>query len=195
MKGIKSISFLLAAFVLLTLSGCSLLNQAKSFDRFVHSKFTLEEASFQKVGGVAVNNGNKPNFAEIMQITGKLLEKKLSAQVLLTIRVENTSDATAAVNGMDWIMVKDTNEIAHGQLTEPVVVKAKQSTTFQVNAIFNASKVLNLTNIQQVVEFFQHPNDTRILNEMGITFKVKPWYKLGGKTHKFPGFVPIKPAS
>ncbi|MBN2614979.1 MAG: hypothetical protein JXR71_04735 [Bacteroidales bacterium] len=195
MKGSDKLFFLLATVALLSLSGCSLLNQAKSFDRFVHSTFTLENASFQKVGGVAMNNGNTLNFSQVMQITGKLLEKKLTTQVLLTIRVQNPTEGTAAVNGMDWVMVKDTTVLANGQLTKPVVVKSKQSTTFQVTALFNASKVLNLTNIQQVVEFFQNPNDTRILNEMGITFKVKPWYKLAGKTHKFPGYVPIKPAS
>lgn len=193
MKEIKNTGFLLIAISVFVLSGCSILNQAKSFDRFVKSKFQIQSIAFQKVGDVDVSNGKKLNFQEVIAVTQKFFQKNLSAQVLLTVYVQNPFHQKAAVSGMDWIMEKDGNVISHGQVSKQVIVPGDQETSFPVEAVFNASEVLQSQNIQQVISFITRADGERKFSAMGLTFKVKPWYKLVGKIHKFPGYINIKP--
>jgi len=195
MKGIKHIGLLLTAFTIFVLPGCSIVNQAKSFDRFVNSKFHIEAVAFQKVGDVDVSNGKKLDFQEVMQVTQKFFQKNLSAQVLLTVQVQNPFPQKAQVSGMDWIMEKDGKEMAHGQVSKPIVVPGNQTVSFPLEAIFNASEVLRSQNIQQIISFFTSKDGEQQFSSLGLTFKVKPWYRLAGKMHKFPGYITIKPAS
>lgn len=193
----KSAAFvvILMACWLIVLPGCSVVYQAKAFDRFVNSRFSLETVTFQKVGGVDVTQGKKLDLGEVMQITRQLFQKKLSAQVLLTIQVHNLYPKKAEVNGMDWIMEKDGKEIARGQMSKPVEVAGYQKDTFALPATFDVSEVLQSQNIQQIISFVTSPEGEKKFQTLGLKFKVKPWYKLAGDIHKFPGYITIRPAS
>ncbi|MBN2638492.1 MAG: LEA type 2 family protein [Bacteroidales bacterium] len=192
MKVARKIGLYFIMLGLLTLSGCSVLNQVQSFNRFVNGKFKVEKVTIQNIGGIAPDQLNHLNFTAALQIANQLLNHSLKGTLVLKLNVTNPYNEEASVSGLQWEILQKGQVIATGQLNEPVKVEAKGYANFDINAEVNVVEILKLNSLDQIIQLVSRKPDINTIQKLGLSIRVKPWYSMGGTIQRFPGYINIK---
>lgn len=196
MKPIKYSQFAGLLVLAFLLNSCGVYRQAREFERFVQGQFSINSARVQSIAGVGLSNVRKLsdlNFNDILKLSQGLLAGDLSSKVLLNIEVRNLSDQKASVSGMDWVLLQNHKIIASGQLNRPVQVSAHGKTSFPIQATFNLLTILKLNSINQILDLLAGKPAQEELQKLKLTLRLKPYYKLGNKIKKYPGYLSIRP--
>jgi len=181
---------------LLLLGSCGLFNQARDFERFTQSKFDVNSLDVESISGIDfthVKQFSDLNFKDLIVLSNGLLSSHLPAKVRLNIGVTNLSDETASVSGMDWIILQKKQEIASGKLDSAVVVAGHGRTSFDINADVNLATILKLNSVNQILSVMSGNLDSKTLQKMQLSVRLKPYYKLGNKIKKYPDYLTITP--
>ncbi len=179
----------------LFLGSCSVFTQAKAFDRFVHSRFTLRSARLLSVGNVDVSQKesySQLDFQQMVTLGMQLLKGNLPAVMEIRVEGHNPAQEKASISGTDWILLVKKDTLATGTIDKPLTIPAGETLQFPVIARFNFGKLLASGSLQQILNTFLSDNKQQAYRT-GIVFKIRPWYRSGKKTKKFPAFLTIRP--
>lgn len=196
MKTVKYAGLVGFLAIVLSLASCGLVNQARELERFTECKFAVNSVALESISGMDLSHVKKLsdlNFSQIVVLSRGLLEEKLLAKVIFNVEVKNPSGSVAAVSGMDWKLFQKQQVIADGQLNTPVEVAGHGSNSFYLNAKINLVKIFQLNSLDQILSVMSGNVNSKMLEKLGITIQLKPYYKLDGKIKKYPGYLTIKP--
>ena len=178
------------------LNSCSLVKQAKAYERFVNSRFTLTNARLLSVGKVDVSQKSdysQLNFSEVVTLGMQLLKGNLPAVMELDVEGYNLSEEEASISGTDWILLAGKDTLATGTLNKPLSIPPQKTLKFPVKANFNLGKLLTSGSLQQILNAFLSGKGNNTCNNLHLAFKIRPWYRQGKKVKKSPVYLTIHP--
>jgi len=186
------------ALIILLIFGqsCGLLNQAGEYERFVNSNFSLVELDVLEIGGVElseIDEAGEMDAGEMLTLVGRMFSGNLPAKLEAIVEVENTAGEKAAISGLEWRLLMKDVEYANGIVDQEVEVEAYSKNAFPVKAEIDLISVLQSESLPQILTVVFNINDKEELKKLDIEFKIKPFYKSGGKIKEYPGFITIRP--
>jgi hypothetical protein len=185
----------LVVFILL-MSSCSVLEQAKEYERFIACKFSFASVDVKEIAGISVEDFDDPDdlgLGQMMTITQMLFSGRLPAKVEVTLKAENNAQEQAAIAGMDWTAMLKEKELLSGYVEEAVVVPPSSSATFPVIADIDLMQLLQSESFQDIGAFVFGSKKKEELRKLGVSLKIKPYYKVGSTVKKYPGYITIMP--
>lgn len=191
-----AIGLMALLFLTLTFSSCSLFKQAKEYERFVHSRFSIRDVKVLSIAGIDVSQMRKPadlNLRQMITLGLRFIKGDLPSVIKLTVQGQNTEDKKAAISGMDWMLQAKSDTLATGILNKPVTIPPGETVLFPVKANLNISKLLKSSSLNQLLKIiFGNGNKTEY-EKLGLVLKIRPWYQLGSKIKKSPVYLSIHP--
>ena len=178
------------------LNSCSVVKQAKAYDRFVQSRFTLTSARLLSVGTVDVSqksNYNQLDFGQIVSLGMQLLKGDLPAVMEIHVKGYNPAQEEASISGTDWILLTGKDTLATGTLNKPLSIPPGKTLQFPVKARFNMGKLLASGSLQQILNVLLSGNSPNAYQKLHLAFKIRPWYRSGKKIKKSPVYITIHP--
>lgn len=190
----KRISFIIAAFaVMLTFSGCDVLQQVQQMGNLTQCKFRLASMEDTELASVNVQNKNQLDdfsFSEMTRIGSAYAQGNLPIQFTLNVDVNNPNEKVAAMNRMAWTLLIDNKETISGLLDRRVQIEANETATFPIAMSFD------------LLDFFDSMGRDSLLNLVmnlagqsdkptALTLKVKPSIEVAGTMINYPGYIDV----
>ncbi len=192
-----NMAFILGIFLLaLTFGSCSLFKQAKEYQQFVHSQFSIRNVNVSSVAGIDVSQMNQYDdldFGQLIHLGMQLVKGNLPSIMVITVDGHNTSSEEAAISGMDWLLVMKTDTLAKGVINKAITIPPGRHTYFPVKVNFNLSRLIKSGSLEQIVNAVLGNNSKQEFEKLGIIFKFKPWYRSEKKIKKSPVYLSIHP--
>jgi hypothetical protein len=188
--------WVLLAAGMVFLGSCSVFQQAKAYEQFIHSRFALQKVRLLSVGKIDVSQKtgyNQLNFQQIVTLGIQMLQGDLPAVMEITVEGYNPSQEKAAISGADWILLAKKDTLATGTINRPLAIPPGKKLLFPVNARFILGELVASGSLQQIVNVLLSDNNTEAYQKLGIVFKIRPWYRTGKKVRKSPVFIAIHP--
>ncbi|GMT44497.1 MAG: hypothetical protein IEMM0006_0329 [bacterium] len=183
-------------FLTFSFSSCSLFKQAKEYELFVHSRFTVRDVKVLSIAGIDVSQKRKTSdldFGQMITLGLRFFKGDLPSVIKLTVQGQNTADEVAAISGMDWILQAKSDTLATGVLSQPVTIPPRETVFFPIKVNFNLSKLLKSGSLNQMLKIILGDGGKVEYEKLGLVLKIKPWYRLGSKKKKSPVYLSIHP--
>jgi hypothetical protein len=195
MRLIKSI-VIPTVFLLMFLPSCSVLEQAKEYERFINCKFSFYAIDVKEIAGISIEEFDNPEdlgLGQMMTITQMLFSGRLPAKIEITLKAENNAGEKAAIAGLDWMAMLKEEELLSGYVEHAVEVPANASVTFPVITDIDLMRLLQSESFQDIGAFVFGDKKKEELRKLGASLKIKPYYKVGSTIKKYPGYITIMP--
>ena len=183
-------------FIASLLGSCNFVRQTGEMKRFVECNFAVYTVEVQEINGinvVGVQNASDLGWVNILAIGQKALSGSLPAKLQFNIIVQNTSDKSAGIAGMDYKFFLDEELITEGSMKEPVRVEASSVTRFPVVVDVDLVQLLNSNSADKLLDLAFGADPQKTLEELNSRIELKPYYLSGKDLKKYPGHVNIKP--
>ena len=183
-------------FIASLLGSCNFVRQTGEMKRFVECNFAVYTVEVQEINGinvVGVQNASDLGWVNILAIGQKALSGSLPAKLKFSIIVQNTSDKSAGIAGMDYKFFLDEELITEGSMKEPVRVEASSVTRFPVVVDVDLVQLLNSNSADKLLDLAFGADPQKTLEELNSRIELKPYYLSGNDLKKYPGHVNIKP--
>ncbi|MDY0077050.1 MAG: LEA type 2 family protein [Bacteroidales bacterium] len=192
---LKNVLFPLALLIMiLTISGCNVLNQVSQVQQLALCEFDVHGVDKVRIAGIELAENmdrDDLNTAQLMQLTAAIFQKKMPVDFDLLLNINNPNDKPAAMNRMDYELFIDNKQILTGQMNQPVNVGANTNSTIPMAIQLDLFKVLNDETQSTLVNLaFKLTGDESDPAE--ILLKVKPYIKVGGRELAYPGFLNVR---
>jgi hypothetical protein len=192
----KTVQALIIVFILSLLSSCNFIKQTGEMKRFVECNFAVYSVEVQEINGInviGVQNASDLGWVNILAIGQKALSGTLPAKLKFSIIVQNTSDKSAGIAGMDYKFFLDEELITEGSMKEPVKVGANSVTRFPVLVDVDLVKLLKSNSSDKLLDLAFGADPQKTLEGLNSRIELKPYYLSGTELKKYPGHVNIKP--
>lgn len=189
----KKFLFLLIFIVSMTTS-CSILQQTREYERFVQCDFSLHSFEITELSGIKladIKTPDKLGMMAIMKLTGELMKGNITGMFKINISAQNYSGKTAAVSGFDWILIKKDQELFSGTMDQPVDIAPHDENIFPMVTEINILKLFDSQSLSTLINFVTSKDKNEVLAKEEIKIRIKPYYRLGSKMHKYPGYLTI----
>lgn len=184
----------LLLFTALLFNGCAINNQAKQIKALEKCTYRIVDINEITVAGVDFNKifkDDEINLSAIPSIALGLLTKDVPLKSRVLLEITNPSQQTAAINEFEYIIQIGREEIANGLVEVPVSVEAGQSKTIPIQLNTNIHRLItNKELVNQMLEVYRKRSSNASLGE--LTIKLKPTFKLGQSSFKYPGYINIR---
>lgn len=184
----------LLLFTAVILNSCALNNQARQIKALEECTYRIVDVNEITVAGVDFNKIFKDeeiNLSAIPSIALGLLTKDVPLKSKVLLEITNPSQQTAAINEFEYIVQIGREEIANGRVEVPVTVEAGQSKTIPIQLNTNIHRLIsNKELVNQMLEAYTKRSSNASLGE--LTIKLKPTFKLGQSSFKYPGYINIR---
>jgi len=185
---------LLACFIILGLGSCGINKQAQQIKALEKCDYRLTDATNITIAGADVKKIIQSGATSSVNFPGLalgLLRKDIPLRAKLNLEITNPSNALAAINNFDYIVLINRQEVFNGSVDQSVSIGAGQ--TAQVPVQVNAN-------------IYQFLTDNKMLDDIGafisgatngsekkglVTLKIRPSIKVGGGLVKYPGYITI----
>ena len=192
----KKLIITLPLLFVMGLQSCSVLEQAREYERFIACDFSVAAVDIKELAGISMADLDGPDdlgIGQMMTITQRLFSGELPAKIEVGLKATNNNTQKAAITGMEWkAMLKD-EELFSGYIEGEVVVLPNSATTFPVVASIDLMRLLQSDSFQEIGGFIFSPDKKAALRKIGATLKIKPYYKVGDNIQKYPGYLTIEP--
>ncbi len=190
------ISFLkylfLTAFIFF--SSCGVNNQAKQIKALEKCTYKVVSIKELQVAGTDVKRIFERKELQLNDLPGVaigLLSKNIPLKTIVDLEVTNPGSNTAAVNEFEYIILLENQELANGLVNTPFEVAPGQKAVVPVQINSNIyGLVSNKALLDKVLETIKTNESNKELGE--LTIKLKPTFRLGKGSFKYPGYINIK---
>jgi hypothetical protein len=187
-------NFFLACFMILGLASCGINKQAQQIKALEKCDYRLTDATNITIAGTDVRKlmeGKSVNTMNIPGIALGLLRKDIPLRAKLNLEISNPSNALAAINNFDYIVLINKQEIFSGSVDQSVTIGAGQTTQVPVQVNANIYQFLTdskmLDDIGTFISGATNGNEKKGL----VTLKIRPSIKVAGGLVKYPGYITI----
>ncbi len=189
MKKTAALVFLVIVY---TFSSCITLKRASTFSK---CEFRVNKVEKIALNGIDVMEKTKISELSRMDVAGLLTSiatGPLNMEMTLMVDIKNPNKSTAAMNRIDWIMMIDDFEIMTGSTMKKVVLPPNDAiVTVPIDIKSDLKQVISSGGGPALLGFAL--NLTGISsNTSRITFKAKPFIKIGSKDIAYPGYISIR---
>lgn len=188
---------LILSIVFLTgLHSCTVLDQAQEYQRFIQCDFSLYTVRVLDVNGIDVMNISKPEdipFLQLMSLSQTVMSGSLPATISVEFNAKNNQAEKASISGVQWRIMLKEKEFLSGMLDKSVEVHGNSQTVFPVKTDIDILKLAQSKSLNQVWDLVFATDKKKALQEMGVSFQIKPMYKVAGEVFEYPGFIAINP--
>ncbi len=193
----ENIAFGLALFFLiLTFSSCNLFKQAKEYDRFVNSRFSILNVKMLSIAGIDVSQIKKPSdldFEQMITLGLRFIKGNMPSVMEISVKGKNPFSGKAAISGMDWLLQMKSDTLANGTINRKITIPPGETTLFPVKVNLNISRLLRSGSLKQIMKAMLGDSGKEEYERLGLVFKIRPWYRSGSKIKKSPVYISIHP--
>lgn len=175
---------------------CSVLDQAQEYQRFAQCDFSLKTVKVLDVNGIDVQKISKPEdipMLQLMSLSQAVMSGSLPAVISIDLNARNNNTQKASISGMKWKIMLKENEFLSGVLDQSVEVQGNSQTEFPVKTNIDILKLAQSNSLNQVWDLVFADDKLNALREMGVSFQLKPMYKVGGEVIEHSSYIVIKP--
>ncbi len=180
--------------MILGLASCGINKQAQQIKALEKCDYRLTDATNITIAGTDVRKlmeGKSVNTMSIPGIALGLLRKDIPLRAKLNLEISNPSNALAAINNFDYIVLINKQEIFSGSVDQSVTIGAGQTTQVPVQVNANIYQFLTdskmLDDIGAFISGATNGNEKKGL----VTLKIRPSIKVAGGLIKYPGYITI----
>ncbi len=193
---VKSVVVLLFVSEIFFLASCGVFNQAKAYERFIHSRFAVSNVRVLSLSGMDVShkeNYTDLDFSQVVHLGIQIMKGDVPVVMEITVTGLNPSSKKAAISGMDWLLLMKADTLATGTIDRPVVLPPGQKVSFSVKAHFNLVRLLKSGSLEQIFKAVLGNAGNREYKKLGLVFKFRPWYQWGRKLKRSPLYFAVHP--
>ncbi len=183
-------------FLMLTFSSCSLFKQAKEYDRFVNSRFSVLDVRVLSIAGIDVSQIKKTSdldFEQMITLGFRFVKGDMPSVMEVFVKGRNPFSGQAAISGMDWLLQMKSDTLASGTINKGITIPAGETTLFPVKVNLNISRLLKSGSLKQIIQAMLGDTGKEEYERLGLVFKIRPWYRSGSKIKKSPVYISIYP--
>ncbi|WP_343530457.1 hypothetical protein [Pedobacter sp.] len=187
-------NLVLACLIVLSLGSCGINKQAQQIKALEKCDYRITDATDITIAGTDVRklmDGGSVNTLSIPGIALGMLRKDIPLRAKLNLEISNPSNALAAINNFDYIVLINRQEVFNGSVNQSVNIGAGQTTRVPVQVNANIYQFLTdnkmLTDIGTFIGGATNGSEKKGL----VTLKIRPSIKVGGGLVKYPGYITI----
>ncbi len=183
-----------ACFVILGLGSCGINKQAQQIKALENCDYRISDVDRVTIAGSDVKKIIEGKTTQAMSIPGialGLLRKDIPLRAQLNLEITNPTNALAAINNFDYIVLINKKEVFNGAVNQSVNIGAGQAVKVPVQ--INAN-------------IYQFLTDNKMIDDIGafiggatngkeqkglVTLKIRPSIKVGNGLVKYPGYITI----
>lgn len=187
-------NLLLAGFIILSLGSCGINRQAQQIKALEQCDYRITDATNITIAGTDVRklmDGKSVNTVSIPGIALGLLRKDIPLKAKLNLEINNPSNALAAINNFDYIVLINKQEIFNGSVDQSVSIGAGQTTQVPVQVNANIYQFLTDNKMLDDITAFISGATNGSEKKGLVTLKIRPSIKVGGGLVKYPGYITI----
>ncbi|HEY1025057.1 MAG TPA: hypothetical protein VGE26_07830 [Sphingobacteriaceae bacterium] len=182
------------AIIALSVSACGINRQVDNLKAFEKCKYEVTAADSVYVGNMDVSQIVNKNGFDLVKMPGivfAMLRKDVPLKARLKLKIQNPTNAEAAINQFEYKVLHKSIELASGYVNEKVRVEPNGGvTTVPIDIHSNIYHVLADPKAQQAfVDFIS--DDGSPGKKAVLTIKIKPTLDIGNKQIKYPGYITI----
>jgi hypothetical protein len=182
--------------LILVFTSCGLFRQAKEYERFVHSRFSVRDVKVLSIAGIDVSQIKKTsdlNFGQMITLGLRFIKGDMPSVMEISVKGKNPFSGKAAISGMDWLLQMKSDTLASGTINRKITILPGETTLFPVKVNFNLSRLLKSGSLKQIMKVMLGDAGKEEYERLGLVFKIRPWYRLGSKIKKSPVYISIHP--
>jgi len=183
-------------FLALTFSSCSLFKQAKEYDRFVNSRFSIRNVRVLSIAGIDVSQIKKTSdldFGQMITLGLRFVKGDMPSVMDISVEGKNPFSGKAAISGMDWLLQMKSDTLASGTINRKITIPPGETTLFPVKVNLNISRLLKSGSLKQIMKVMLGDAGKEEYERLELVFKIRPWYRSGSKIKKSPVYISIHP--
>ena len=186
----KTIKTILATAIVVVAAGCSSVTGLKNF---TECKFKFHSVSDVKLG--AIDLSDKKSYknlklTDIAQLMAGYAKKELMLNMNINMKVKNPNDQAAQLDGMDYILWIDDQEMLEGTMKEKVKIEANTEDKVALPITLNMYDAIKDKKLEPMAEFaFGLATDNADASRVKVS--IKPFFTFGKDTVKFPSYITI----
>lgn len=190
---IKRLAAICIIFTGIALSSCGFIS---NMTRLADCDFEFESISNMSIGDVDVEGKNSLSefsFTDYGKMIAGYTSGKMQLNFDANIKVTNPNAKDIKLHYLAWQLFIDDkeNEVVEGEMTGDYLIEGKGgSEVIAIPIQFNLMKIFNRESQKSLINF--------AMNLMGagseasrIGIKVRPSFKIAGKTIKYPTYIPV----
>ena len=185
---------LLACFIILGLGSCGINKQAQQIKALENCDYRLTDATNITIAGADVKKiieSGGTSAANLPGLALGLLRKDIPLRAKLNLEITNPTNALAAINNFDYIVLINRQEVFNGSVDQSVSIGAGQTTQVPVQVNANIYRFLTDNKmIDEIGAFISGANNGTEKKGL-VTLKIRPSIKVGGGLVKYPGYITI----
>lgn len=193
--GSKVIGLALLTLVLVFTS-CGIFRQAKEYDRFVNSRFSVRDVKVLSIAGIDVSQIKKTSDLDLGQMITlgiRFIKGDMPSVMEISVKGRNPFSGKASISGMDWLLQMKQDTLASGTINKKITILPGETTLFPVKVNLNISRLLKSGSLKQIMEVMLGDAGKKEYERLGLVFKIRPWYLSGSKIKKSPVYISIHP--
>jgi hypothetical protein len=184
----------LACLVVLGLGSCGINKQAQQIKALEKCDYRLTDASNISIAGTDVRkliDGQSNGALSIPGIALGLLRKDIPLRAKLNLEISNPSNALAAINNFDYIVLINRQEVFNGSVEQSVSIGAGQTAQVPVQVNANIYQFLTNNKMMDDIGAFIAGASNGSERKGLVTLKIRPSIKVAGNLVKYPGYITI----
>jgi len=187
-------NLLLACLIILGLGSCGINRQAQQIKALEKCDYRLTDATNITIAGADVKKiiqGGATSSVNLPGLALGLLRKDIPLRATLNLEITNPSNALAAINNFDYIVLINRQEVFNGSVDQGVNIGAGQTTHVPVQVNANIYKFLSDNKMIDDIGSFISGATNGSEKKGLVTLKIRPSIKVGGGLVKYPGYITI----
>ncbi len=186
----KTIKIALVALVIATLSCCSSVTGLKNI---ADCKFQFKSISDVKLGNIDLSDKKSYKnlkLADIAVLMAGYAQHSLMLDMNVNMKVHNPNDQAAQLDGMDYILFIDDQQMLEGKTKDKVKIDAKSDDIVSLPVTLNFYDAVKDKKLQQMAEMaMELATDNADASRVKVA--IKPFFTFGKDTLRFPSYITI----
>lgn len=186
----KSLKLIIAAVMTIALVGC---NSVTGLKNFADCKFKFNSVSNVKLADIDLTNKKSySNFklTDLATLGVAYAKKELMLDMNVNMVVNNPNEQPAQLDGMDFILWIDDEEMLDGTMNQKVKIEAGEDAVVSLPISMNLYESIKDKKINAMAEFALGLATNKADNSR-VKVSVKPFFTIMDKTIKFPSYITI----
>ena len=181
--GLLAVSFLFVS--------CDIWTQIEQTAALQNCKFNLKSVQDVSIAGVKIKNLKNLTAQDIVKLTTAIASKKVPLDLNVNVGIQNPSQQTAAINGLDWICAIDGKDFVSGAVNKKYTIPGNSNITMPLAVNTDIYSLFSEGNIKTVKNFINSfsKNDA---TSSRIAIKVKPSVYIGQQKMQYPNYITLE---
>lgn len=187
MKTFKVIS---ACVLFSVLGACDSITGLKNF---AECKFKFQSVSDVKLGSIDLSKKKSYKslkFSEVSELMSGYVNKELMLDLTVNMKVNNPNEQVAQLDGMDYILWIDDQQMVEGVTTNQVRIEPKSEENVSLPVTLNVYDAVRDKKLETMAQFaLGLATDNADASRVKVS--IKPFFTFGRDTVRFPSFITI----